>query len=484
MRKPNLRAAKQQLKEALRPFVRTLGHRRRDLPPSTWNLEVRDGLLLLEGHALHGLLSTWGSPLHVVHGAALARNVNAFATTSPGARARCEVFYSYKTNPVPGVLRALHARGVGAEVISAYELWLALRLGVPPEKIIYNGPAKSEASIEEAIGRGVLLLNANHREEIDAIAGVARRVGKRARVGVRVVTALGWAGQFGVPIAGGEAIAAYGAALAHPELEVVGLHSHIGRHIEDEALLRAFLDEVIAFLEELRQKLGLSPSIVDLGGSLEVPTIGPITSVAARLRTSKAARLLDGRALNQALHADLMPPDPSARLSIAGYARTIVDVMEAYAARAGIPVPRLCVEPGRALTGNTQLLLTSVMTTKVDRDGLTYAILDAGINVAESAKHEYHQLFSANRYGAPPARTYRLCGPICTPEDILYSAWDLPELAPGDSLAICDAGAYFVPFATSFSFPQPAIVVIEDGKVELLRRAETFEDLVALDTDR
>jgi diaminopimelate decarboxylase len=119
--------------------------------------------------------------------------------------------------------------------------------------------------------------------------------------------------------------------------------------------------------------------------------------------------------------------------------------------------------------------------TKSVADGTSFAILDAGINLAETVRYQYHQLLPVNRYGEAPDRTYRLVGPICSPGDILYDACPLPALRPGDSLAIMDAGAYFVPFATSFSFPQPAIVMVEDGRVRRLRRAETYEDLVLLD---
>jgi diaminopimelate decarboxylase len=147
----------------------------------------------------------------------------------------------------------------------------------------------------------------------------------------------------------------------------------------------------------------------------------------------------------------------------------------------GRKVPRIFLEPGRAMTANTQMLLCQVVMTKGAEGELTYAILDAGINLAESVRNEYHQLFSVGPVRSTCTRMYRLVGPICTPADVLYPAWELPELASGDALAIMDAGAYFVPFATSFSFPQPAIVLIDGGQDHLLRRAETFEDLVLLD---
>ena len=144
---------------------------------------MMSGALALDGISLHGLGEQWGFPLHVVSAARLRDNARRFLAAPPGSETRCEVFYSYKTNPVPGVLSELHALGVGAEVISHYELWLARRLGVPAEKIVFNGPAKSEAAIREAIGAGIQLLNLNHREEIAVVAGIAAQMNRRVRVG-------------------------------------------------------------------------------------------------------------------------------------------------------------------------------------------------------------------------------------------------------------------------------------------------------------
>src|SRR5262249_29957116 len=110
-----------------------------------------------------------------------------------------------------------------------------------------------------------------------------------------------------------------------------------------------------------------------------------------------------------------------------------------------------------------------------------WAILDVGINLAECRRNEFHKLFPATRMNEVRNQLYRLAGPICSPGDVLSWSTSLPTLAVGDALAIMDAGAYFVPFATSFSFPEPAIVMLDESKIRLLRRAETFTHLVALD---
>jgi diaminopimelate decarboxylase len=134
------------------------------------------------------------------------------------------------------------------------------------------------------------------------------------------------------------------------------------------------------------------------------------------------------------------------------------------------------------MTANTQLLLCEVMTLKRSgTQGVVHAVLDAGINIAEPMRGEYHQIHLVREQGFRP-HNYRLVGPICTPMDTLAWSIRLPELGPGSQLAIMDTGAYFVPFSTSFSFPQPGLVMLDNGASAATRRAETFEDLVRRDS--
>ncbi|MFY1828240.1 pyridoxal-dependent decarboxylase [Myxococcus fulvus] len=461
--------AKRQVKQTLRPVLqRAMAPARTEIPAAYWGLRHVPGQgLSLEGVALKSLVERFGSPLHVVHLAALKRNVERFLAVPSGRAGGCEVFYSYKTNPIPGVLEVLHGMGVGAEIISAYELWLALRLGVAPERIVYNGPVKSEASVREAIGRGIQLLAANHAEELGLFARVASELNKRPRVAVRVSTDSGWAAQFGTPIAGGAALRAYAQARASSHLDVVGLHAHRGATIRTEGELTGFVDAVLGFTDTLHQELGLDLEVLDLGGSLCTPSVEHIAERDWRL--------------NLTFFRDVPAPDPAASLDISRYVALVVEMVESHYAKKGRARPRIFLEPGRAMTGDTQLLLGSVHTLKAGEDR-TWAVLDAGVNHAECVRNEYHQLFHVDRPDAPAERVYTVVGPICTPGDTLYHAKRLPELVEGDTLAIMDAGAYFVPFATSFSYPQPAIIALDEGEARLLRRAETFEDQVALDT--
>lgn len=463
-----LRFAKERTKRALAPMVRNFRTPRNELRPDHWGLTVTpQGHLAFEGVSLASLRETWGSPLHVVLAERLRCNASDFLSVNEPGRRRGEVFYSYKSNPVPGVLRFIHELGIGAEVISEYELWLALRLGVSPDRIVYNGPAKSIASIRTAMEREILLINANHREEIAVLASVARALGKRPRVGVRVATSGGWTGQFGVPIHTGEAIAALKEVRDSGVLELSALHAHVGGMVRSAEQVRGYVGEILGLADRARSELGVEFGILDFGGSLATPTVSGIGDL--------------DRKLSVAFQTPLPPPAPENTIPIRDYVRCVVDQVENHYKALGRPSPRAFFEPGRALTGNTQILIASVVTLKADEPAPGWAIVDAGINLAECARSEFHQIFPASRMHEPRNHRYRLAGPICSPGDVIAWSAPLPAMAPGDALAIMDAGAYFVPFATSFSFPQPAIVLLDDARAELLRRAETFADIVAYD---
>lgn len=408
----------------------------------------------------------FGSPLHVVSAARLRQNARRFLGAAAAARTPCDVFYSFKTNPVPGVISELAALGVGAEVISHYELWLARRLGFPPERIVYNGPVKSEASLREAIESRILLLNVNHREELEPLIRIARELGVRPRVGVRVTVGGGWSGQFGTPVAGDLALRVFQEAKDSGVLDVVGLHAHRGGMLRSEAEASGFVGQTLGFVEDLRQKAGIELELLNWGGSLASPSVRGLASREVRL--------------NRAFGRPIPPPQPAESLRIERYLSLVSERVAAHYQERGRPLPRLLFEPGRSLTSDAQLLLTRVQSMKSDSER-PYAILDAGINLAESCRSEYHEVFCANRPDAPRSRVYALAGPICTPGDTLYWGARLPPLTPGDYLSIMDSGAYFVPFSTAFSFPRPAIVLVDAGNVKVLRRSETFEDLLALD---
>jgi diaminopimelate decarboxylase len=314
------------------------------------------------------------------------------------------------------------------------------------------------------------LININARGDIGPLATLARRLGRRPAVGIRVVTPGAVAGQFGERIDTGAALAAFEEALRFPELRVVAVHSHYGAEIASQGQLDAFLSHLLAFSDELRARLGLEIQILDVGGNLACPTVSRLPWLARRLATT--------------FGCEPPPRAPEAVLSIDAYVESTVRRVESHFAASGHRPPRIFVEPGRALMSNAQMLLCRVTAIRdVDASGMIGAVLDAGLHVAEPMGSEFHQLFPLTPREGAPLRLYRLSGPSCMLSDQVCAAWTLPQLAVGDGLAIMDTGAYFVPFASCFSFPRPGIVALSHAGEQVLRRAETFEDLIALDGD-
>jgi diaminopimelate decarboxylase len=457
---------KLQTKRLLIRLARSIAREGEALPIHLWGMQVNaHGRLCYAGREIQELADQHGqTPVQLLDVARLDDNLTAFS----GSRA--EVFFSFKTQPVPWIIQRLMARGAGAEVISEHELRLALHLGAPPERIIFNGPGKSDAGLRLAIESGVLLININHKEELDRVVRVARDLGCKARVGVRVRGSASWSSQFGCSIANGEAMAVIGRALAAPELEVVGLHAHNGHHLYTQTDVELFVREVLEFTDELFARHGFTPQILDLGGSLGVPTVRPLSAL--------------GQRLTQTLLTPLSAPSLRGRLCPEDYVRRLVALVDDHFRARDRPLPRIALEPGRALTGNSQILVTRVMTTRETGEGFTYAVLDAGINIASILRDELHQIYRVTDFyqKAESTRLYRLVGPICQPGDVTVNCMRLPVLSEGDTLAIMDSGAYFEPDSTSFSFGRPATVAIERGQTRTIRRSETFADMLHRDS--
>lgn len=463
-----VRRLKHVTKRAVFPLARLLAPEAHDLPIECWDLSVgQGGALCLGGRALLDLAREFGTPTHVLSAARLDSNLAAFRTPAGREGRRAEVFFSFKTQPLPWIIQRLLAAGAGAEVISEYELRLALHLGATGDRIIFNGPGKSDESIRMAVEANILSLNINHLEEVDRVAAIARSLGRKVRVGVRAVTSFGWSSQFGCSIASGEAMAAFERARACPELDVVALHSHRGSHIHHAGELEAFASELLRFADAVQARLGISLQILDFGGSLGVPTVRSYSAMDKRIV--------------QSLFSPVNGPEPGASLRPEAYARALIERVEAHFAASGATVPRVVVEPGRAITADAQALLARVMTLRSSPEGIQYAVLDAGINIAGIIASERHQVFRVTDFGAPSTSLYRLVGPICQPGDTLFHCVKLPHLAEGDVLLIMDSGAYFEPDSTSFSFPRPPTVALDHGAAVVIRRRESFTDMLARD---
>lgn len=432
---------------------------------ANWDMAINEqGHLLIQGCDVTSLVDEYASPLYVVDKQRLKKNYTSFLKGFLNHYPHVEIGYSYKTNPLPGVISALHEFGASAEVISHFELWLALRLGVVPEQIIFNGPGKTPQALELAVSQRVKIINIDGPAEIDVISGLAKKYAHTQPVGVRVVTSVGWSSQFGLSIADGAAYQAFQQLCKVSHVDPCGLHIHLGTGIRNIQTYLQAIREGLEFARLLKKNLGIEIRYFDFGGGFGVPTVREFSELDVRLRANGFP---------------VRPMDTSSCPRIEDYARGIAGLMHEY--YAAEDAPQLIFEPGRAISSSAQSLLLQVLTTKPAAGGFTNVILNGGKNITMPLGYEYHEVFAANRMQEPRSENYNVFGPLCHPGDVLFKQKKLPRLMPGDILAIMDAGAYFVPNQMNFSNPRPAAVMLHQGRHELIRDRETFENVVGLD---
>jgi len=357
--------------------------------------------------------------------------------------------YALKANSTLAIARLLRSLGSDADANSVGEIEVALRAGFIPEQIVFTGVGKTPDELERAVGLGVKTINAESAGELQRIAAIARRVGTTARVALRVnpdidarshphISTGLRTNKFGVPIE--EARALYRVMMAEPGLEPAGIHLHLGSQITTLEPLAHAAARVLALVAELRED-GIPLDHVDLGGGLGISYDGA--------------------------------PVPT----VEEYARTMARAI-------GPSGLRLLLEPGRALVGASGLLLTRVVDVKEYPGGLRFAILDAGMTelMRPALYGAYHRIVPVTpRAGA--VQPYEVVGPICESSDIFGRDRQLPPLEPGDLMAVLDTGAYGSVMGSTYNRrPLPPEVLVSGDRATVIRRRQTVDDMLALET--
>jgi len=414
------------------------------------------------------LAKEYGTPLHIVDENRLRSNFHRFYNAFNSSYPEVRVFYSYKTNCIPALLKILHEEGCGAEVVSPYELWIACQLACDPSKIVYNGVNKSEEDLRIAVDRGVGLINVDSVNEIYKLKRVASDLKKVVNIGIRIYPGIGWKAQFGLQPNEDNIIEILKELDGLDYINVSCLHVHFGTGIKDAGIYLKVIKKICTLIKEIKEYLNKDIDYLDLGGGFGVPTV----------KTIKIPEM----ALYKIFNVPLKEPKINHCAPIEVFGNEITDFLNKFCKSNGLKKPALILEPGRIITSNSQILLIKVVDLKTRKNGSNFAITDGGMqNIAFPLSYEYHQCFLANRVGAKNKNRYFITGPLCSPDDILYRNWRLPELKIGDILAIMDTGAYFTSFSNNFSFARPSIVLVSDGTHRLIRREENFEHMSELD---
>ena len=406
-------------------------------------VERRGGALEVDGVPLEAVAREHGTPLYVYSRAQVEAAFRAYEQAFASVPHR--ICYAVKANGNGAILRLLAGLGAGADIVSGGELLAALRAGFPPSRIVFAGVGKSDEEMALGLERGIGEWNAESEEEIRRLSAAAAARGRTARVSLRVnpdidarshpyiSTGLREA-KFGVDI--GLAAPILRRAREMDAVAVVGLQCHIGSQITEieplAAAARALADLSRRLLDE-----GFALETIDLGGGLGVS--------------------YDGRGV----------PDPRA------LAAAVLPAVER------LPLT-LVVEPGRSLVASAGILLTRVLYLK-EGGARRFVIVDAGMNdLLRPALYDAHHRIEPVVAHGRPSELVDVVGPVCETSDFLARRRELERPEPGELLAVRDAGAYGFAMSSRYNMrPRAAEVLIEDGRARLVRRRETFEDMVA-----
>ncbi|MFD8208699.1 diaminopimelate decarboxylase [Streptomyces sp. NPDC059695] len=421
---------------------------------SIWPRSARPehgGDVTVAGVPLADAASRFGTPLYVLDEDEVRERCRTYRTAFPGA----DVVYAAKAFLCRAMAHWVQEEGLGLDVCSAGELTLAVTTGFPPEKIVLHGNAKSPEDLDTAVRLGVGRIVVDSSSEIARLAAIVPH-GSRQQVMLRVVPGISAGGhakvrtgtedqKFGLSLTDGSARHAVARVLGRPRLELVGLHCHIGSQITTAKPYVAAVRRMIGLMARIREQHGVALPQLNIGGghgiayrpgeeSLDVPQL------AARVR----AELRDG------------------------------------CAKVKLPVPRLTIEPGRAVVGPAGVCVYRVLAVK--RTGAhTFVAVDGGMsdNPRPALYGVRYSPRLIGRHSTAEPRLVTVVGRHCEAGDILADEVPLPEdVHPGDLLAVPVAGAYHLSMASGYNLVgRPPVVAVKDGTARTLVRRESLDDM-------
>jgi diaminopimelate decarboxylase len=446
-----------------------------DLVTHLWARSVgraRDGALTVGEVDVRDIAAEFGTPAYVIDEEDFrgrAREFKeAFAEAFGDLCGGADVYYAGKAFLCTQVARWVHEEGLHLDVCSGGELAVAIRAGVPGERIGLHGNNKSVAEIEAALRHGVGRIVLDSFEEVDRVAAAAQRLGVVAPVLIRVtvgveahtheyIATAHEDQKFGFSLSGGQAAEAVRRVLEHPAyLSLKGLHSHIGSQIFDVSGFEVAARRVMGLHLDVAREHGVELPELDLGGGFGIAY------------TTQ--------------HDPLAP-----KVLAAGMAEIVARECRAD----GVAVPRISVEPGRAIAGPSTFTLYEVGTVKeVLLDGAatrTYVAVDGGMsdNIRPALYDADYSCTLANRRSEAAPALARVVGKHCESGDIIVKDEFLPsDVASGDLIAVPGTGAYCRSLSSQYNHvPRPPVVAVRDGRARLVVRRETVEDILALDVE-
>jgi diaminopimelate decarboxylase len=412
------------------------------------HFEYKNGQFHCEDVPLSKIAEEVGTPFYCYSHATLLRHFTVFDKAFE--KIPHTICFAVKANSNLAVLRLFVREGGGADVVSGGELYRALKAGVPTDKIVYAGVGKTKDEIRQALDAGILMFNVESSQELLAIDTVAAEMGVKAPIALRINPAVDpkthpyistglKTSKFGISFE--SAMEEYKHAASLANIEVVGVHKHIGSQITQISPFVDALEKTLEIVRNLKEE-GIAIRYIDIGGGLGIH------------------------------YKDEAPPHPNE------LAESIVPMLQ----KTGL---HIIFEPGRVIAGNAGALITRVLYTK-ENEEKTFFIVDAGMNdlIRPSLYDSYQHIAPVEEsVGKRRKISSDVVGPICESGDFLAKDRVLPEFKPGDLMAVMSAGAYGFTMSSNYnSRPRVAEVMVKGDSYDIIRDRENYDDLVKGET--
>ncbi len=407
----------------------------------------RNGSLMCENIPVSCIIEKTGTPVYIYSKSAILEKINQYKEAFKSYPTL--ICYAAKANSNISVLKIFREQGLGLDIVSGGELYRGLKAGFDPKKIVYAGVGKTDEELKQAIEAGILSFNVESLMELDVLDSMAESLGKKANISIRInpdvnpkthpyISTGLKKSKFGIDME--DALKAYRTASKKKNLNIVGIHCHIGSQIMDVSPYREAVEKTVELVFKLKKE-GINLSHIDIGGGLGIK-----------------------------YRPEDNPPSPK------DLAEMVIPIVK----ETGL---KLIIEPGRSLIGEAGILVSQVLFLK-DKGEKHFIIIDAGMNdlLRPAMYNAYHHILPVEKKGETVIAD--IVGPICETGDFFAVDREIDNVSRGDYLAVMSAGAYGFSMSSNYnSRPRAAEILVEKDSFHTVRKRETYEDLIKLEEE-
>ncbi|APX73362.1 diaminopimelate decarboxylase [Companilactobacillus allii] len=423
-------------------------------------LKSSNGHLILGGVDSVELAHKYGTPLVVYDVSEIRKQINDFRAAFDNSGFKYEISYASKAFATVAMYQVLKQEHLHTDVVSGGELFTALKAGFPANKISFHGNNKSLEELEMAVDKKIGVIIIDNFREIELLEKVLQEKDVSINVMLRLTPGISahthkydQTGQvdskFGFDVESGQADKALELVLKNKNMNLIGIHAHIGSQIFGIEGFTLLAHKMVEIASKWHKNYNFTPEILNFGGGFGI-----------------------------SYTEDDEPIEPSV------FIEKITEIVKSDSKKAGLSLPEVWIEPGRSIVGPAGYNLYTVGSRKDIPNLKSYINVDGGMgdNIRPALYQAKYEAVVSNKMDAKKTQEVHVSGKYCESGDILIDSIELPDVQPGDILAMLDTGAYGYSMASNYNRnPRPAVVFVENGQDKLVVKRESYEDLTRLD---